>query len=77
MLQFWLKWGGDEMKRCWKMSEGSKLVLASWKGSVTWSNGMAMSAGGEVASGMEKGRDDTSWANGNLTGPKNEENSCG
>jgi hypothetical protein len=34
-------------------------------------------AGGDVAPGMEKGRDDTSWADMNLTKPKNKENSRG
>jgi hypothetical protein len=31
---------------------------------------MAMSAGREAASGMEKGGDDASWANVDLNGPK-------
>jgi hypothetical protein len=36
-----------------------------------------MSAGGEVMSRMGKGEDDTSWADVNLTGPKNKENTRG
>jgi hypothetical protein len=34
-----------------------------------------MSVEGEVASGREKGENDASWADANLTEPKNEENS--
>jgi hypothetical protein len=32
------------------------------------------STGGEAAPGREKGGDDASWTDANLTGPKNEEN---
>jgi hypothetical protein len=35
------------------------------------------SVGGEAAPGMGKGRDDDNWADVNLIGPINEENSCG
>jgi hypothetical protein len=35
------------------------------------------STGGEVAPGREKGVDDASFADANLTGPKNEENPHG
>jgi hypothetical protein len=38
---------------------------------------MTMVVGGEVAPGRGKGGDDASWADMNLTWPKNEENSCG
>jgi hypothetical protein len=51
--------------------------LAPWEGSVTRCGDVAMSAGGEVALGREKGGDDVSWAKANLTGPKNKDNSCG
>jgi hypothetical protein len=37
--------------------------------------GVTTSATGEAALGREKGGDDASWADVNLTGPKNEENS--
>jgi hypothetical protein len=49
--------------------------LAPWEGSVTRRNGMATSAGGEVTPMMGKEGDDASWADMNLTGPKNKENS--
>jgi hypothetical protein len=38
---------------------------------VTRCDDVGMSAGGEAALGMGKGGDDASWANVNLTGPKN------
>jgi hypothetical protein len=38
---------------------------------------MTMSAGGEVAPRRGKRGDDISWADVNLTGPKNKENSHG
>jgi hypothetical protein len=38
---------------------------------------MTMLARREVALGMGKGGDDASWADANLTRPKNEENTCG
>jgi hypothetical protein len=44
---------------------------------VTQRDGMAMSAGGEVPPGRGKGGDDASWADANLTGPKNKENPRG
>jgi hypothetical protein len=37
---------------------------------VTLRNDVTISAGGEAASGREKGRDDISWADMNFTGPK-------
>jgi hypothetical protein len=42
---------------------------------VTRRGSVTMSAGGEAASGRGKGGDNVSWADANLTGPKNEENS--
>jgi hypothetical protein len=51
--------------------------LATWEGSVTWRDDITMSDGGEAATGREKGGDDASWTDANLTEPKNEENSCG
>jgi hypothetical protein len=41
---------------------------------VTRCDDVRMSAGGEAALGMGKGGDDASWANVNLTGPKNKKN---
>jgi hypothetical protein len=40
------------------------------------SGGVATSVGGDVASGRGKRGNDVSWANVNLTRPKNEENLC-
>jgi hypothetical protein len=34
---------------------------------VTWRSGVTTSVGGEVAPGREKGEDDASWADANLT----------
>jgi hypothetical protein len=51
--------------------------LAQWEGSVTRRGGVVASVGGEAAPGIGKGRDDVSWADANLTGPKNEENARG
>jgi hypothetical protein len=44
---------------------------------VTRCGGVTMLVGGDVAPEREKGGDDVSWADENLTGPKNEENSRG
>jgi hypothetical protein len=55
----------------------SEFILAPWDGSVTQRGGVATSVGGEVAPGRGKRGDDASWADTNLTGPKNEENQRG
>jgi hypothetical protein len=44
---------------------------------VIWRGDMAMLARGEVAPRRGKGGDDASWADTNLTNPKNEENPRG
>jgi hypothetical protein len=44
---------------------------------MAWCDGVVTFAGGEAASGRGKGGDNTGWADVNLTGPKNEENSQG
>jgi hypothetical protein len=44
---------------------------------MTRRGGVVASAGGEAAPEIGKGRDDVSWADANLTGPKNEENARG
>jgi hypothetical protein len=46
-------------------------------GSMAWCDGVVTFAGGEAASGRGKGGDNIGWADVNLTGPKNEENSRG
>jgi hypothetical protein len=56
---------------------GTELVLASWEGSVTQCDDVVTSTGGEVAPRREKGGDNTSWVDVNLTERKNEENSYG
>jgi hypothetical protein len=57
------RWSGD-----------SELVLAPWVGSMTWCGGVATLARGEAALGREKGGDNASWADVNLTRPKIKEN---
>jgi hypothetical protein len=44
---------------------------------MTQCSGMVMLAGGEMVSGRGKGGDNASWADANLTEPKNEENPRG
>jgi hypothetical protein len=44
---------------------------------MTRHSSVTMSAGGEAAPGKRKGRENASWADTNLTGPKNKENSRG
>jgi hypothetical protein len=58
-----------------RWSGGSELVLALWEGIMARCGSMAMSNRGEAAPGRGKGGDDVSWADANLTGPKNKENS--
>jgi hypothetical protein len=41
---------------------------------MTWHDSVATLAGGEAALGRGKGGEDASWADTNLTGPKNKEN---
>jgi hypothetical protein len=49
--------------------------MAPWEGSVIERGDVATSVRGEAAPGRGKGGDDISWANANLTRPKNKENS--
>jgi hypothetical protein len=77
ILWFQLKRGGDEINRCRKMKRLHQVVLAPREGSVIRHDGLATLAGGEAAPGRVKGGDDTSWADANLTGPKNKENPRG
>jgi hypothetical protein len=49
--------------------------LAQWERSMTWCDGVTMSAGGDATLGGKKGGDDVSWPKANLIGPKNEEKS--
>jgi hypothetical protein len=44
---------------------------------VTWCSGVMTSTGGEAAPRRGNGADDASWADLNLTGPKNKENPHG
>jgi hypothetical protein len=51
--------------------------LAQWEESVIWRDNVTTLTGGEAVPGRGKGRDDASWANVNLTEPKNKENPQG
>jgi hypothetical protein len=51
--------------------------LAQWQGSMTQRSDVTTSTGGEAALGRGNEGDDASWADSNLTRPKNEENACG
>jgi hypothetical protein len=80
----WIQWfsfgsrgKGTKIKHYRKMKRGSELVLATWEVSMTRRGCVATLARGEAALGRGKGEDDASWANGNLTAPKNKENSRG
>jgi hypothetical protein len=77
MLRFQLERGGDGMKFCRKMKRKQRAHL----GSIGRKHGMAQReatlAGGETAPQRGKGGDDASWADVNLTGPKNKENPHG
>jgi hypothetical protein len=42
---------------------------------MTWCGGVATLAEGDATPEKRKGGDNTGWADANLTGPKNEENS--
>jgi hypothetical protein len=66
--------GQSIARRC---SGGSEFVLAQWEGSVTRHSSVMTSTGGDATSGRGNGGNDVSWADANLTGPKNEENSRG
>jgi hypothetical protein len=49
--------------------------LAPWEGSVTWRGGVVTLARGEVTPRREREETTLVWADTNLIGPKNEENS--
>jgi hypothetical protein len=59
-----------------RWSRGSKFIIAPWEGSMTWCGGVTASTGWEATPGRGKRGDDTSCADVNFTGTKNEENSC-
>jgi hypothetical protein len=66
------------MKYCRKMKRRQRARLGSMgRKRDTRCGCVVMSVRGEAASGMRKGGDDASWASADLTGLKNEENSCG
>jgi hypothetical protein len=78
MLRFQDERRSDGMKCCRKTKWGrSELVWAQWEGSVIRCNGVATSARGEAAPERGKRGDDASWADMNLTAPKNKENPRG
>jgi hypothetical protein len=75
MLWFRVERGSGGMKCCRKMMrEGSKLVWAQWEESVTRCDDMVMTARGEATPERGKRGDNVSWADANITRPKNEEN---
>jgi hypothetical protein len=49
--------------------------LTPWERRMTRCGGVATSVGGEATPKREKGGDDVSWVDANLTGPKNKKNS--
>jgi hypothetical protein len=51
--------------------------LVHWEESVTWCVGVAIFVEVEAVPEREKGGDDVSWADTNLTGSKNKENTPG
>jgi hypothetical protein len=69
-LKSWLERGDDEMKRCLKMKWWQQARLGSMGKKRDTHDGVATSAGGEVATERGKVGDDNSWANVNLTGQK-------
>jgi hypothetical protein len=76
-LMFWfrLEMGGNEMKYYRKMKWMQRAHLASMgrKRDTAW--WCVTSVGGEAVQGRGKGGDNASWADANLTGPKNKERS--
>jgi hypothetical protein len=70
MLQFQLMRGGDRTKRYRNMNRRQRARFSSMGRKTT-------SAGGEVAPKKGKGGDSVSWADANLTGAKNKENTRG
>jgi hypothetical protein len=53
-----------------RLSGGSELILAQWKGSVTRCRGVTTSTDGEATPRREKGGNNISWADTNLVGLK-------
>jgi hypothetical protein len=71
MLQFYLERGGDGTKRCRKMKPRQRARLGSMGrkcGTVRWRDNASRRRGDTKG---EKGGDDASWADANLTRPKN------
>jgi hypothetical protein len=60
-----------------KSENEAETASSSWLHGKEESHGMATSARGATAPEREKGGDDVSWANVNLTGLKNKENPHG
>jgi hypothetical protein len=69
--------GSNETKSCQRWSGCIELVLAAWEGSATWHDIVATLVGGEAIPERGKGGENASWAEANLTGVKNKENSRG
>jgi hypothetical protein len=77
MLRFRLERADDRMKRYQKMKRRQWAHLGSMKKKCDTARGMVISAGGEAAPESGKRVDNISWADVNLTGPKNKEKLCG
>jgi hypothetical protein len=77
MFQFWLSRGGDRTKSCQKMKRRQRAHLGSMRrkrDTMRWHGDIDRRRGD---TGEGKGGDKASWADVNITGPKNEKNSCG
>jgi hypothetical protein len=77
MLQFRLEMEGGGTKRCRKMKWRHRAHLASMGRKRERRDSVATSTGGEATPERGKRGDNASWADANLTGPKNKENSRG
>jgi hypothetical protein len=75
MLRFWIERRGDEMKHCRKMKRRHRACLNSMGRKHDTTYGVISRRRGGTGEG--NGEDNISWANVNLTGPKNKENSHG
>jgi hypothetical protein len=56
------------------LEDEAEVSSLSWLHGKEACHGVTTSAGGEAAPRMRMGGDDFSWANANLTGPKNKKN---
>jgi hypothetical protein len=76
MLQIQLERGVDGMKCCQNMKRRQQARIGYMGKKRDMTRRRDDVSGGEVTPRRGKGGDDTSWADMNLTRPKNEKNSC-